>query len=70
MMKEAYYLIYQEVGDEECSLTIQPFLDEDKLADTIHRLENAHINDYTIIRGKKMKAALRVAIDLEEDDID
>lgn len=69
-MAEAYYLIYQEVSDEECSLTIHPYTDDDTLAEAINKLEGMKITDYTIIKGKKMKAKLRVAVELTESEED
>ncbi len=70
MSAESYYLIYQEVNEEECSLTVQPFTDVDKLAEALNRLESSEITDYTIIKGKKMKATLRVAVELSEMEDD
>nr|WP_206529582.1 hypothetical protein [Brevibacillus sp. SYP-B805] len=63
-------MIYQEANEEECLLTIEPFDDEEKLAEAINRLEGQHISEYTLIKGRKMKAALRVAVDLTEIDDD
>lgn len=68
MGAEQYYLIYQEASEEECLLTIQPYSDEQKLAEAINRLEGGQMQDYTIIKGRKMKATLKVAVDLTEMD--
>lgn len=66
MSVEQYFLIYQEANDEECLLTIQAYADEQKLAEALNQLQAQHIDEYTIIKGRKMKAALRVAVDLTE----
>nr|WP_204519861.1 hypothetical protein [Brevibacillus fulvus] len=63
---EQYYLIYQEANDEECLLTVQPYTDEQKLAEALNQLEAQNITDYTLIKGKKMKATLKVAVELHE----
>jgi len=66
--EERYYLIYQEASEDECLLTVQPYQDEDALAEAINRLEAQQTTEYTIIKGRKMKATLRVAVDLTEAD--
>ncbi|AYK05778.1 hypothetical protein [Brevibacillus laterosporus] len=66
-MEEQLFLIYQESNEDECLLTIQPYLTSEELAEAISRLEHRDITDYTIIKGKKMKAKMRVMIDLTED---
>ncbi len=68
MVAERYFLIYQEASDDECLLTIQPYTDEQKLAEALNSLKARQISDYTIIKGRRMKAALRVAVDLTESD--
>jgi hypothetical protein len=64
--EDRYFLIYQEANEEECLLTVQPFDDVESLAEAINRLEGQNINDYTLIKGRKMKATLKVAVDLTE----
>ncbi|WP_139492679.1 hypothetical protein [Brevibacillus dissolubilis] len=64
--KERYYLIYQEASEDECLLTIKPYDEEQDLAEALNRLERDQVSDYTIIKGRKMQAALRVAVDLTE----
>lgn len=66
-MEEQLFLIYQESSEDECLLTIQPYTTSEELADAISRLEHQDITDYTIIKGKKMKAKMRVILDLTED---
>lgn len=66
MPPERYYLIYQEASDEECLLTIQPYDDEELLAEAINRLQTRQVDEYTIIKGRKMKAKLRLAVELSE----
>lgn len=66
-MQEQLFLIYQESSEDECLLTIQPYQTSEELAEAISRLEHQGITDYTIIKGKKMKAKMRVMIDLTED---
>ncbi len=66
MVSDQYYLIYQEANDEECLLTIQPYTDEQKLAEALNQLQARQVDEYTIIKGRKMKATLRVAVDLTE----
>ncbi|WP_019121136.1 hypothetical protein [Brevibacillus massiliensis] len=68
MPDDRYYLIYQEASDDECLLTIQPYRDEQTLAEALNRLESQKVDDYTIIKGHKLKAKLRVAVDLTEAD--
>lgn len=63
---EHYYLIYQEANEEECLLTVQPYDDEQALAEAINRLEGKNMTEYTIIKGQKMKAKLKVAVELSE----
>jgi hypothetical protein len=70
MAQDRYYLIYQEANEEECLLTIEPFDEEEKLAEAINRLEGQNISEYTLIKGRKMKAVLKVAVDLTEIDDD
>jgi hypothetical protein len=65
---ELYYLIYQEANEEECLLTVQPYSDESKLAEALNRLEGQQITEYTIIKGRKMKAKLKVAVELTETE--
>ncbi|QOS98012.1 hypothetical protein JNUCC42_15905 [Brevibacterium sp. JNUCC-42] len=66
-MQEQLFLIYQESSEDECLLTIQPYQTSEELAEAISRLELQDITEYTIIKGKKMKAKMRVMIDLTED---
>ncbi|MFD2370945.1 hypothetical protein ACFSO0_13515 [Brevibacillus sp. GCM10020057] len=66
MAKERFFLIYQEASDEECLLTIQPYTDEQALAEAINQLQGRQVEEYTIIRGKKMSAKLRLAVELTE----
>ncbi|QDX91521.1 hypothetical protein EEL32_16785 [Brevibacillus laterosporus] len=66
-MQEQLFLIYQESSEDECLLTIQPYQTSEELAEAISRLEHQDITEYTIIKGKKMKAKMRVMIDLTED---
>lgn len=66
MASEQFYLIYQEASDEECLLTIQPYKDKQALAEAINQLQAKRIEEYTIIQGKKMKAALRLAVELTD----
>lgn len=66
MAEERYYLIYQEASADECLLTIRPYTDENRLAEAINELHAKEMDDYTIIKGKKMKASLRVSVDLQE----
>jgi len=68
MADQAFYLIYQEASDEECLLTIQPYKDEQALAEAINQLQAKEIDEYTIIHGKKMKASLRLAVELSDWD--
>ncbi|MEJ8548072.1 hypothetical protein [Brevibacillus borstelensis] len=68
MPSDRFYLIYQEASDEECLLTIQPYDDQQELAEAINRLQSLQVEEYTIIKGKKMKAALRLAVELHEDE--
>jgi hypothetical protein len=63
---ERLYLIYQEANDEECLLTIQPYTDEQALAEAINKLEARQVEEYTIIKGRKMNATLRLAVELAE----
>lgn len=63
---ERLYLIYQEASDEECLLTIQPYADEQALGEAIQQLKNKEIDDYTIIKGKKMTAQLRLTVELSD----
>jgi hypothetical protein len=63
---ERYYLIYQEANEEECLLTIQPYDDEQALAEAINRLESRQHTEYTLIKGRKMQAHLRLAVELTE----
>lgn len=63
-----FYLIYQEASDEECLLTIQPYDDQQALAEAINRLQSLQVDEYTIIKGRKMRAALRLAVELQEDE--
>lgn len=66
MAKERFFLIYQEASDEECLLTIQPYADEQALAEAINQLQAKQVEEYTIIQGKKMSAKLRLAVELTE----
>jgi hypothetical protein len=66
LANDQYFLIYQEANDEECLLTIQPYSDEQTLAEAINQLQARQLDEYTIIKGRKMKATLRVAVDLTE----
>ncbi|QRG67238.1 hypothetical protein [Brevibacillus choshinensis] len=66
MADERFFLIYQEASDEECLLTIQPYKDEQSLAEAINSLQAKQIDEYTIIQGKKMTATLRLAVELTE----
>ncbi len=68
MPADRFFLIYQEANEEECLLTVQPYDDEHALAEAINRLESQQNREYTLIKGRKMKAQLRVAVDLSEDD--
>lgn len=73
MADERYYLIYQEANEEECLMTIQPYADEQALAEAINQLQSRQVDEYTIIKGKKMRATLRLAVELtdeEEDEAD
>lgn len=63
---ERFYLIYQEANDEECLLTIQPYQDETALGEAIQQLQMKQIEEYTIIKGKKMSATLRLSVELTE----
>lgn len=66
MANQRFYLIYQEASEDECLLTVQPYTTEAALAEAISVLEQKQITDYTVIKGTKLKAKLRVMIDLEE----
>ncbi|TQR32136.1 hypothetical protein [Brevibacillus brevis] len=68
MAGERFFLIYQEASDEECLLTIEPYKDQQELAEAINQLQAKQIDEYTIIKGKKMKATLKLAVDLTEAD--
>ncbi|CAI8910618.1 hypothetical protein [Brevibacillus sp. BC25] len=68
MAGERFFLIYQEASDEECLLTIEPYKDQQELAEAINQLQAKQIDEYTIIKGKKMKATLKLAVDLAEAD--
>jgi len=68
MANERFFLIYQEASDEECLLTIQPYKDEQALAEAINQLQAKQVEEYTIIQGKKMTATLRLAVELIEAD--
>ncbi|MBO8165454.1 MAG: hypothetical protein H0Z34_17375 [Brevibacillus sp.] len=70
MSADSYYLIYQEASDDECLLTIQPYTDEQALAEALNELKSQHITDYTIIKGRKMLARLKVAVELTEAEDD
>jgi hypothetical protein len=63
---ERFYLIYQEASEEECLLTIQPYPDEVALGEAIQELQIKQIEEYTIIKGKKMEATLRLTVELAE----
>ena len=63
---ERYYLIYQEANEEECLLTIQPYDDEQALGEAIQQLQGKEVDAYTIIKGKKMNARLRLSVELTE----
>lgn len=64
--EERYYLIYQEASDEECLLTIHPYEDVQALGEAIQQLQVKEVEEYTIIRGKKMNARLRLTVELTE----
>ncbi|WNC14387.1 hypothetical protein [Brevibacillus brevis] len=66
MADERFFLIYQEASDEECLLTIQPYQDEQALAEAINQLQAKQVDEYTIIKGRKMTAKLRLAVELSE----
>ncbi|USG65240.1 hypothetical protein NDK47_24480 [Brevibacillus ruminantium] len=68
MPSDRFYLIYQEASDEECLLTIQPYDEPNALAEAINRLQSLQVDEYTIIKGIKMKATLRLAVELHEDE--
>ena len=68
MPRDRYYLIYQEAREDECLLTIQPYAEEQALAEALSELKSQQITDYTIIKGQKLKATLRVTVDLSEDE--
>ena len=68
MTGERFFLIYQEASDEECLLTIEPYKDQQELAEAINQLQAKQVDEYTIIKGKKMKATLKLAVDLTEAD--
>ncbi|BAH46232.1 hypothetical protein BBR47_52550 [Brevibacillus brevis NBRC 100599] len=68
MAGERFFLIYQEASDEECLLTIEPYKDQQELAEAINQLQAKQVDEYTIIKGKKMKATLKLAVDLTEAD--
>ncbi|MED1917547.1 hypothetical protein ACFVS2_27025 [Brevibacillus sp. NPDC058079] len=68
MAGERFFLIYQEASDEECLLTIEPYKDQQELAEAINQLQAKQVDEYTIIKGKKMKATLKLAVDLAEAD--
>ncbi|MGG4454645.1 hypothetical protein [Brevibacillus porteri] len=68
MAEERFFLIYQEASDEECLLTIEPYKDQQELAEAINQLQAKQVDEYTIIKGKKMKATLKLAVDLTEAD--
>ncbi|MBG9940971.1 hypothetical protein ABE237_21145 [Brevibacillus formosus] len=68
MAGERFFLIYQEASDEECLLTIEPCKDQQELAEAINQLQAKQVDEYTIIKGKKMKATLKLAVDLTEAD--
>lgn len=63
---ERFYLIYQEASDEECLLTIQPYSDETALGEAIQELQMKQVEEYTIIKGRKMTATLRLTVELTE----
>ncbi|MGN7472112.1 hypothetical protein [Brevibacillus sp. SAFN-007a] len=66
MASDRFFLIYQEASDEECLLTIQPYNNQQELAEAIHHLSAKEVEEYTIIKGKKMKATLKLSVDLTE----
>ncbi|MDH4620076.1 hypothetical protein JZI27_24010 [Brevibacillus sp. AY1] len=66
MADERFYLIYQEASDEECLLTIQPYSDETALGEAIQELQMKQVEEYTIIKGRKMTATLRLTVELTE----
>ncbi|MGF9818953.1 hypothetical protein [Brevibacillus agri] len=68
MASDRFFLIYQEASDEECLLTIQPHKNQQELAEAINQLSAKQVEEYTIIKGKKMKATLKLAVDLTEAD--
>ncbi|UED75639.1 hypothetical protein [Brevibacillus sp. DP1.3A] len=68
MAGERFFLIYQEASDEECLLTIEPYKDQQELAEAINQLQAKQVDEYTIIKGKKMKATLKLAVHLAEAD--
>ncbi|MFF0828592.1 hypothetical protein ACFYU8_17590 [Brevibacillus sp. NPDC003359] len=68
MAGERFFLIYQEASDEECLLTIEPYKDQQELAEAINQLQAKQVDEYTIIKGRKMKATLKLAVDLTEAD--
>lgn len=68
MAGERFFLIYQEASDEECLLTIEPYKDQQDLAEAINQLQAKQVDEYTIIKGKKMNATLKLAVDLTEAD--
>ncbi|EJL43915.1 hypothetical protein BAG01nite_38960 [Brevibacillus agri] len=68
MASDRFFLIYQEASDEECLLTIQPYKNQQELAEAINQLSAKQVEEYTIIKGKKMKATLKLAVDLTEAD--
>ncbi|MGG4441401.1 hypothetical protein [Brevibacillus fortis] len=68
MAGERFFLIYQEASDDECLLTIEPYRDQQELAEAINQLQSKQVDEYTIIKGKKMKATLKLAVDLTEAD--
>lgn len=68
MADERFYLIYQEASDEACLLTIQPYKDDQALAEAINQLQAKQVIEYTIIKGMKMIATLRLAVELTESE--
>ncbi|MED1780962.1 hypothetical protein P4V43_03885 [Brevibacillus fortis] len=68
MTGERFFLIYQEASDDECLLTVEPYRDQQELAEAINQLQAKQVDEYTIIKGKKMKATLKLAVDLTEAD--
>ncbi|RNB54882.1 hypothetical protein EDM57_16015 [Brevibacillus gelatini] len=68
MANDRFFLIYQEASDEECLLTIQPYKNQQELAEAINQLSARQVEEYTIIKGKKMKATLKLAVELTEAD--